>query len=83
MQPTPMQESSLINARKPRWIVVVAIALGVGSAGIGLWRFQTLSSAPPQAIPVSEPVIKTVTALGRLAPRGEVIKLSAPTLLWS
>ncbi len=78
MQQSPIQQSSLASARKSRWIVVAAIALGVGTAGIGLWRLRVLS-APPPAVAVNESAIKTVTALGRLSPRGEVIKLSAPT----
>ncbi|MBW4691192.1 MAG: ABC exporter membrane fusion protein [Lyngbya sp. HA4199-MV5] len=36
-------------------------------------------SAPAKPTAVNTPTIQTVTALGRLAPRGEVIKLSAPT----
>ncbi len=55
--------------------LIAAIALG--ATGILVWRFRAPVAIEPQ--PVSQVEIRTVTALGRLAPNGEVIKLSAPT----
>ncbi|MBD2728656.1 HlyD family efflux transporter periplasmic adaptor subunit [Nostoc sp. FACHB-892] len=42
-------------------------------------KFQGAVNKPQEASASPKPVVKTVTALGRLEPNGEVIKLSAPT----
>ncbi|MBD0385875.1 MAG: ABC exporter membrane fusion protein [Nostoc sp. C3-bin3] len=42
-------------------------------------KFQGAVNKPQEASASPKPVVKTVTALGRLEPKGEVIKLSAPT----
>lgn len=72
-------------ASKPlsrRW-TTIAIAAALAASGLGvytLWQSRLSSSdAPPPPAQVSTPEIKTVTALGHLEPKGEVIKLSAPT----
>lgn len=58
--------------------MVIAITLSVGGAGAYLLsRFQSPQSSVTQTT-VSTPEIKTVTALGHLEPKGQVIKLSAP-----
>lgn len=67
---------SLITKVRNRWTAIAIASLCIGSAAMGFWRLQ--STPPPPEI-VSEAAIKTVTALGRLQPKGEVIKLSAPT----
>ncbi|MBI4783913.1 MAG: ABC exporter membrane fusion protein [Oscillatoriophycideae cyanobacterium NC_groundwater_1537_Pr4_S-0.65um_50_18] len=66
---------SLLNSR---WAIGVAIALGIGGIALGLWRGYAISSTPAEEV-TRELKITTVTALGRLTPRGEVIQLSAPT----
>ena len=78
MQSAATQANLLVKLRSSRWPIGVAIAVG-GSTAVGLWRFHVTASAPPSPVTVSAPASKTVTALERLAPRGEVIKLSAPT----
>ncbi|MBW4426868.1 MAG: ABC exporter membrane fusion protein [Nostoc desertorum CM1-VF14] len=42
-------------------------------------KFQGAANKSQEASASPKPVVKTVTALGRLEPNGEVIKLSAPT----
>ncbi len=72
--------SSQTQTRNPRWFVLaVGIILSVG--GVGAYTIRQFQSSQAQMMQteVSVPVIKTVTALGRLEPKGEVIKLSAPT----
>ncbi len=62
-----------------RWIAMtigLTITVIGGSAYI-LWRFQPSQSRVTPAT-VSTSQLKTVTALGRLEPKGQVIKLSAP-----
>ncbi|MEM7553974.1 MAG: HlyD family efflux transporter periplasmic adaptor subunit [Cyanobacteria bacterium P01_A01_bin.84] len=46
--------------------------------GTGIYTVQRLQVANTPVSEVVEPKIKTVTALGRLEPQGEVIKLTAP-----
>ncbi len=67
--------------RIPRWAGFAAAAL-LATGGIAVYRFQQYQSAQSRAaqeLAASITEIKTVTALGRLEPKGEVIKLSAPT----
>ncbi|MBH8552028.1 efflux RND transporter periplasmic adaptor subunit [Nostocaceae cyanobacterium CENA357] len=57
------------------------LALATGFAITGTIRFlqvQSQSASAAKNVSVTIPPIKTVTALGRLEPKGKVIKLSAP-----
>lgn len=78
-----MLESSLVSISKGksrRWVGFAATAcVVVVGAGYTFWNSQSTQRAESQAAAVSPPKITTVTALGRLEPQGEVIKLSAPT----
>lgn len=66
-----VREKSSLN----RWLIIPLVAIGIGGTTAGIfWR----SRSAPAPRPVSVPVIKTVTALGSLKPKGEVIQLSAP-----
>jgi HlyD family secretion protein len=78
MQNVTVQESLATKVRKSQWTKVALVSLCIGSAAVGLGRFQS-TLTPPQSEIVSESAIQTITALGRLQPKGEVIKLSAPT----
>lgn len=65
------------------WIAGLTSAIAIGLAGLGLWRLSQLASSPessPQAAELASPAPTeppAVTALGRLSPQGEVIKVSA------
>jgi HlyD family secretion protein len=63
------------------WLGMTATALVLMSAGAGYgaWKFQATQQATHQAAVANVAKIATVTALGRLEPQGEVIKLSAPS----
>ncbi|WGV25218.1 ABC exporter membrane fusion protein [Halotia branconii] len=62
-----------------RQTIMLALATGFAIAGIiRFWQVQSQSAEAAKNVPVTVPPIKTVTALGRLEPQGEVIKLSAP-----
>ena len=66
---------------KGRWkfAVGIAIVLGLGGAAVNhVQQSQKQKQAQVKAQNV-KPVIANVTALGRLEPRGEVLKLSAPS----
>ncbi|MBD2293678.1 ABC exporter membrane fusion protein [Anabaena sphaerica FACHB-251] len=65
-----------------RPIIMLGTAIIVGVGGLQGYRIlqeQSKTAKITQASQVSIPQIKTVTALGRLEPKGKVIKLSAPT----
>ncbi|MBW4520027.1 MAG: ABC exporter membrane fusion protein [Scytolyngbya sp. HA4215-MV1] len=72
---------SISQAKSRPWVGMAAAVLVLvgGGVGYGVWRSQMAQQAAKQAALVSPPKITTVTALGRLEPQGEVIKLSAPT----
>ena len=71
-----------LSAGKRTPLILGTIALiAVGGGGIYLLQQQaTEQAAKAQSIAAAtKSVPTTVTALGKLAPKGEVIKLSAPT----
>ncbi|MEH1945165.1 MAG: HlyD family efflux transporter periplasmic adaptor subunit [Nostoc sp.] len=62
--------------------VLLAIIASLAIGGISVFAVMKLQATAneKQKTPVAvQPVVKTVTALGRLEPKGEVIKLSAPS----
>jgi HlyD family secretion protein len=62
--------------------VLLAIITALAIGGISVYAVMKLQATAneKQKTPVAvQPVVKTVTALGRLEPKGEVIKLSAPS----
>ncbi|MEH1969691.1 HlyD family efflux transporter periplasmic adaptor subunit [Nostoc sp.] len=62
--------------------VLLAIITSLAIGGISVYAVMKLQATAneKQKTPVAvQPVVKTVTALGRLEPEGEVIKLSAPS----
>lgn len=79
MQNTAQNVNTLIKTLSRRWVVAAGIALlGIGGAMTYHWiRLSSVEQDQPEI--VAAPVVQTITALGRLAPQGEVISLSAPT----
>lgn len=63
-----------------RWTIPISVAAALVS-GISLYQVYQQTQVKPvvEAPVVTAPVINSVTALGRLEPQGEVIKLSAPS----
>jgi HlyD family secretion protein len=64
------------NLKSPQKIALIALL--IGGMGIFGWQQSQNSAVQPAQI-TSQPEIKTITALGKLQPQGEVIKLSTPT----
>jgi HlyD family secretion protein len=64
-----------------RQLMLLTTAIIIAILGIKGYRFSQLQSKTTEipASQVTTPQIKTVTALGRIEPKGKVIKLSAPT----
>ncbi|BDI19860.1 devB secretion protein [Nostoc cf. commune SO-36] len=72
--------SSSQNLLRSPLILAIIGSLAIG--GISVYAVMKLqaTASEKQKVPVAvQPVVKTVTALGRLEPKGEVIKLSAPS----
>ena len=69
------------GTRWGRAVGFTALALAIGGVSwVALQQSQFNSGVAPQTEPVvSQPQIKTVTALGKLQPKGDIIRLSAPT----
>lgn len=61
-------------------LVLVGVLAGVG-ASLGVARLRPALTAAQSSSPASEVLapLETVTALGRLEPRGKIIRLSAPS----
>lgn len=79
MESTVQNRNPIIKAISQRGVAMAGvILLGIGGAATYGWM-QVASVPQEEAAPVATPVVQTVTALGRLEPRGEVIHLSAPT----
>lgn len=70
--------SSQTLLKSPGFMATIASLLVVGASVYTVSQFQT-SSNQKQQLTAIQPAVKTVTALGRLEPNGEVIKLSAPS----
>jgi HlyD family secretion protein len=76
--------SQLLSKPSKRWLIgliIAATAVTGATVFYGASRFGMIGDRkPPQPIETT-PIIKKVTALGRLEPMGEVIRLSAPVSL--
>jgi HlyD family secretion protein len=78
MQNATTQIGSLAKVARSRWGIIAAIAL-CGVTAVGWSQWQAILASTQSQTEIESPAIKTVTALGRLAPLSETIKLSAPT----
>ncbi|MEA5600038.1 HlyD family efflux transporter periplasmic adaptor subunit [Nostoc sp. UHCC 0252] len=65
--------------RSPVLLAIIA-SLAIGGISVyAVMKFQATANEKEETPVAVQPVVKTVTALGRLEPKGEVIKLSAPS----
>ncbi|MBO3457172.1 ABC exporter membrane fusion protein [Aetokthonos hydrillicola Thurmond2011] len=74
--------SEFFKQGQNRQLVIMAMAATLAVSGVTVyrWRFHSpQSKAVTQTAQISTPQVTTVTALGRLEPKGKVIKVSAPT----
>jgi HlyD family secretion protein len=76
--------SQLLSKPSNRWIIgLIIAATGITGATVfyGASRFGLVSDRKPAQSVQTTPIAKKVTALGRLEPQAEVIRLSAPLTL--
>jgi HlyD family secretion protein len=65
--------------RSPLLLAIIA-SLAIGGISVyAVMKLQATANEKQKAPVAVQPVVKTVTALGRLEPKGEIIKLSAPS----
>lgn len=76
-KPAKSVNTTVPNATGRRMIMII----GIGAiAVIGLIGYGFTQAKTPEPVPVAKPIVaKFVTALGRLEPQGEVIKIAAST----
>jgi HlyD family secretion protein len=67
------------NFRQGAMLAITTIIVLGGISAYTIGKFQTSQSNTVSQPKVIIPEIKTVTALGRLEPKGQVVKVSAPT----
>jgi HlyD family secretion protein len=80
-RPTNLGNKPLPKSTGQRMIVVAGMG-AIALMGLGSYGFiQAKTSEPSPAIsPIARPIVaKSVTALGRLEPKGEVVKIAAST----
>ncbi|MBW4487399.1 MAG: ABC exporter membrane fusion protein [Trichocoleus desertorum ATA4-8-CV12] len=77
----PNAPADLSSPKSQRWtqLAIAALFCVGGVSAYQVWQLQAPAAPKAEVAVVTVPRIKTVTALGRLEPQGEVIKLSAPT----
>ena len=68
-----------IKPSKPPFKILPAIIMGLVLilGGATVYRMRQASVTQPETVTQAMPEIKTVTALGRLEPSGEIIEISA------
>lgn len=72
--------TSLQSILRPPILIAIAVSLSVLGASIfTVLKFRDASNQKVQTPAIVLPAIKTVTALGRIEPKGKVIKLTATT----
>lgn len=66
------------NKKEYTWGLAVIVPLLIAGGTLAVAKWQQIQSLNNPA-PVTRPVANSINALGRLEPRGEVIRISAPT----
>ena len=77
-----LKDIRLFSKPGRKWVVGVSVAALLATSAAALYSFRFSATPPePQATQAQIPEIETVTALGRIEPKGEVIELSPPPTL--
>jgi len=82
------KDSTMKNALEPKRsnkFLIPAIALALAALGVSIWfvigRFSNNPSPSVPATTTSKEQLRAISALGRLEPQGEVIKVASPSTL--
>lgn len=84
MKPDLISEHKRLLKPSGRWTIIAVVVAALVVSGVALQyvlRFQRRASTPSSTIETSTPATKAVSALGHIRPEGEVIHLSAPTVV--
>ncbi|SRR5579883_493294 len=80
------KESQLYRKPGYRWRMILATSVALATGLVSLYSFSQLQSnvepqpvKQPKLTPVQAPARVAITALGRIQPQGEIIKLAAPS----
>ena len=78
---------NVLEPKRSNKFLVPAIALAIAALGVSTWVVMSRSSSPPQTASTSATSTKeqtrAISALGRLEPQGEVVKVASPSTLGS
>jgi len=78
---------NVLEPKRSNKFLIPAIALAVAALGVSTWVVMSRTSSPPQTAPTSATSTKeqtrAISALGRLEPQGEVVKVASPSTLGS
>ncbi len=78
---------NVLEPKRSNKFLIPAIALAIAALGVSAWVVMSRTSSPPQTASTSATSTKeqtrAISALGRLEPQGEVIKVASPSTLGS
>ena len=78
---------NVLEPKRSNKFLVPAIALAIAALGVSTWVVMSRSSSTPQTASTSATSTKeqtrAISALGRLEPQGEVVKVASPSTLGS
>lgn len=84
MKPDLISENKSLLKPSGRWAIIAAIVTALALSGVAfqyVFRFQRSSPTSASNLTTITATTQTVAALGHLRPEGEIIYLSAPTVL--
>ena len=78
---------NVLEPKRSNKFLIPAIALAIAALGVSTWVVMSRSSSTPQTASTSATSTKeqtrAISALGRLEPQGEVVKVASPSTLGS
>lgn len=84
-QPSPMKNA--LGSKRSNKFLIPAIAIALAALGVSIWFVIGRSSSNPAPAPATNASTKeqpkAISALGRLEPQGEVVKVASPSALGS
>lgn len=82
-QPSPMKNA--LGSKRSNKFLIPAIAIALAALGVSIWfvigRFSSNPAPAPATNTSTKEQPKAISALGRLEPQGEVVKVASPSAL--